>query len=848
MVTRLNAARLVPLAWISQTGRMVHTRRDSIPGLVLWAILACFFATGAAGLMYEVIWNRVLALHMGNTSYALATLLAVFMGGLALGAWLGGRFAPRARHGLLAYALLEIGTGLYCAILPQLIERADPLFAYIYRNHYSTLVAFNLLQFAATAALLLLPTVMMGATLPILVRALVTRFSGLGRVVGLLYAVNAGGAFVGAILTGLVWLPRLGSAATFRIAIAINLVVGLFVLVLWRLSKPHVNAEAGTDPKAASTAPDTEALAASSAMSLTPHARSVLLAGFFACGFAAMVLQVAWTRTVTMAIGSTTYAFALIAGTFILGLSLGSWTLGWMGDRSWGRVVLGLTPVAIGLAAIYTLVPLGELPVRFATILSTAPRSGDYASLQWRMFLEIFLIFIGPTLGMGALFPLVARTVARQLSEAARAVGDTYTVNTAGTILGAGLTGFVLVPWLGMRSCIVAAAALYVLVGAAYLLLIVRMATKLRLVFAAAAVVLALVATVAAPPWDRSVLTSGPYVNASRFATARTRDQIRARMQQRIVYYKEGEADVVTVVDRPDGLRNLVINGKTDAISFHPTQNWLGHLPLFLNPDARDVLLLGLGSGNTLGSIEEHPNVDAIDVLEISPGVVHAARVYFGQFTGQALDDPRANLIIGDGRLHLRHTARTYDVIVSQPSNPWIVGAASLFTRESFVAMQRRLNPGGVACIWVQILNMPAENIRILARTWTDVWPHTSVWRSSQQDALLFIGSEQPLSIDAPEVRRKLSNPRLQESLARIGISSVEEFVHKLLVVGDNVRAASRGALVNTDDNSRIEYDTPPNAMSRDESGRVWALFQAYRANPWEHVTGGNDGAPSGRP
>lgn len=826
---------------------MAHPRRDSLPGLVLWGVLACFFATGAAGLVYEVIWNRVLALHMGNTSYALATLLAVFMGGLALGAWLGGRFAPRGRHCLLAYALLEIGTGLYCAVLPQLIQRADPLFAHIYRNHYSTLVTFNLLQFVATAALLLLPTVMMGATLPILVRALVTRFSGLGRVVGILYAVNAGGAFAGAILSGLVWLPRWGSAATFRIAIAINLVVGMLVLVLWWVTRSRGSDAGAGEAHAANTTtppPDGGSVVASGANALAPHTRSVLLAGFFCCGFAAMVLQVAWTRTVTMAIGSTTYAFALIAGTFILGLSLGSWMVGWMGDRRWGRFVLGVTPALIGLAAISTLVPLGELPVRFAAILASGSRTSDYGSLQWRMFLEIFLIFIGPTLGMGALFPLVARTVAQQLSEAARAVGDTYTVNTAGTILGAALTGFVLVPWLGMRRCIVMAAALYVAVGVVYLLRVVRASVRLRLALSASAVALAFLAALASPAWDRSVLTSGPYVNAARYATARTSDQMRERMQQHIVYYKEGEADVVTVVDRPDGLRNLVINGKTDAISFHPTQNWLGHLPLFLNPSARDVLLLGLGSGNTLGSIEAHPNVESIDVLEISPGVVHAAREYFGQYTGQALDDPRANLIIGDGRLHLRHTERGYDVIVSQPSNPWIVGAAALFTRESFVAMRRRLNPGGVACIWVQIINMPAENIRILTRTWADVWPHASVWRPSKQDALLFIGSEQPLSIDAEQVQVKLANPRLRGALARIGIASLEDFVDKLLVVGDGVHAASRGAVINTDDNSRIEYDTPPNAMSRDESARVWALFQAYRSDPWQHITAHTERPP----
>lgn len=834
-------------------------------------VCACFFATGAAGLVYEVVWNRVLALHMGNTSYALATLLAVFMGGLALGAWLGGRFAPRGRHGLLAYALLEVNTGIYCALLPRLIQVADPLFATIYRNHYSTLVAFNLLQFAAAAALLVLPTVMMGATLPILVGALVTRFAVLGRMVGFLYAVNAGGAFAGAILTGLVWLPRLGSSATYRIAIAINLIVGVAVVLLWWLSRRH-----GPEPEPRGDAVPGPGVATVAPKHVAPSSdalvfnRGVLLSGFLLCGFAAMVLQVAWTRTVTMAIGSTTYAFALIAGTFILGLSLGSWLLGWIGDRRWGHIALGVTPFAIGMAAISTVVSLGELPVKLATLLGEtsgagavgaaaagagavapgAPDAGSgaaspsYAALQWRMFFEVFVIFIGPTLGMGALFPLLARTVARRLREVARAVGDTYTVNAVGTILGAALTGFVLIPWLGMRTSILAAAGIYVCVGIAYLIQVLRAWPRLRVVASVGIVVLAGGATLAAPQWDRSVLTSGPYVNAARYAAAGSRAQVRRRMQQSIVYYKEGEAEVVTVVDLPNGRRNLVINGKTDAVSFHPTQNWLGHLPLFLRPKAGRVLLLGLGSGNTLASIEEHDSVRSIHVLEISRGVVHAAREFFGQYTHDALEDARVQLVIGDGRLHLRHSAETYDVIVSQPSNPWIAGAAALFTRESFEAMKRRLAPGGLACIWVQIANMPAENIRILARTWADVWPYPSIWRPSGPDALLFIGAEQPLAVDLEQVKRKLANAQLLSSMQRIGVPSPAEFIAKLVVADEHVRAAVRGALINTDDNSRIEYDTPPNAMARDESRRIWELFRAYRVDPYEYVVDSGTAEP----
>jgi len=314
----------------------VTTGRDrgvgrSTPVLTL-VVGICFFATGAAGLIYEIAWNRILALVMGNTSYSLATLLTVFMGGLALGAWIGGRWAPPGRSALLMYGMLELGVGAYCLLFPVLLDLSDPLFAAIYRNHYASLVGFNLMQFFVVTLLLLVPTTMMGATLPILTRFVVPHLGVMSRSVGVLYAVNSGGAFAGAMLAGFALLPSVGIQASYQIAAAVNILVGLVALALSaRVAEPLPDAAFPSQRKANGRTVNTACDAQSAA--LTP---TLLLVGFGVSGFAAMIYQVAWTRAVTLAIGSSTYAFTLITGAFILGLTLGSLALGWMGDRRWG--------------------------------------------------------------------------------------------------------------------------------------------------------------------------------------------------------------------------------------------------------------------------------------------------------------------------------------------------------------------------------------------------------------------------------------------------------------------------------------------------------------------------------
>lgn len=816
----------------------MRRRTEAKPSFLLWlAVVFCFFATGLAGLIYEILWNRMLTLRMGNTSYALAALLTVFMGGLALGAWIAGRWAPRGRWAIRTYGILELTLGLYCLVLPKLLDAVNPWFDWIYRQYYDSLLTFSLLQFAVVGLLLLIPTTMMGATLPILVGYLTTRLGTLGKTVGLLYAVNAGGAFVGAMLAGVYLLPRYGVHHSYLVAVAANVIVGVFVLgISWRIS-PRVGLSSVPAPPPNSR----RSRVKSRGQTVTTQApsahfnRPVLLVGFGLSGLAAMVYQVAWTRALTLPMGSSTYAFTLIAGAFILGLALGSVLLGWIGDRPWGRYAIGLLPVLIGLLALLTIGQIGTLPIRMVRLLD---RATDFHALEWDRLKLILMIFLPSTFCMGGLLPVVCRFVARGYEDAPSAVGSAYAANAIGTILGSFCAGFLLIPWVGMRWSILIGAAVSMAVGIVFFLQVLRGGWASRLTCVVVIPAVGVVAIAVTPAWNPSVITSGPFIETKGrgpdgFATD---EEIRRRMAKNILYYKEGVASTVTVAGyESTGQRVMYINGMANAYSNGSTYIWLGHLPMFLRPDARRVLVVGLGGGNTLASVQCDPSVMTIDCVEISADVVQAARDYFSESTNDALDDSRTEIILGDGRTHLEHTDRRYDVIISQPLNPWLAGASSLFTQECLEAMRRCLNPDGLACIWFQGFKMPVENFQILCQTWAKAWAHPSIWITSQHGEFVFVGSQSPLVIDYDKLHARFYSRAVVSDMRRIAILMPSDMLGYMITAGDKVAALAGDAPLNTDDNSRIEYDTP-RGMWKDQAIEILRRLFAHRVDPWDFV------------
>lgn len=799
------------------------------PGRGSFALVALFFVSGAASLVYEAVWNRLLVLQMGNTAYALTTILTVFMGGLALGSVLGGRVASRLRDPLRAYGWLELGIGIYCAFVPWLIDALAPVMQWVYNGYYGSLATFSFFQFLACGAVLLVPITAMGATLPI-VTDFVSRSTGtVASSVGLAYGINTFGGFAGVLIGGLVLVPTFGLLTSNAIAASLSASAGLAALAFARVYGPP---GASSEEEAASTP-----VAADDSPLPTP----LLLLAVAVSGFAAMTYQVAWTRVITLSIGSVTYSFPLIVGAFIGGLAVGAAVLGRLGDRP-GLATPLLVGCQIGIAALAatTITSLGDLPIDMA--VRVLRNLDSFVALQIAKFGAIFAIVFAPTFLMGGMLPLVVRSIAlRDRRGVGDAVGRAYAGNTLGTIVGSFAAGFLLVPGLGMQTTIAVAVAANAVVAALLASFSGIGPLPLRAGVGVACAVLVSASAFYAPSWDRQALTSAPYLHAPLYGSGpdATEEDIRQTLDRRadIVYYREDVATTVTVLH--DGrTRYLYVGGKLDALSRSPSQSLLGHLPMLLHGDPRNVLVVGLGSSETLAATLRHPAAEAVDCIEISPAVVEAAGRFF-QRERRPLEDPRTALRVGDGRVHVAMTDRRYDVIVSQPGNPWMAGASALFTREYFERMRARLAPGGVVSVWVQGFSASPESVNALIGTFTSVFEHADLWETSVQGDYILTGYDAPLAFDLAALEERMQPRAVAQDLRAQHVHDAADLLGFFVTDGATARAQLGGAAVNTDDHNFLEVQLQRELLLRQEAV-VQSTIRAVRTPPMDRLADGS--------
>ncbi len=800
-------------------------------------LATCLVASGAAALTYEVIWLRELSLVMGHTVYALAAVLDAFLGGLALGAYLGGRWTARRGASLALYAGLELGIAVSAVALPWIIRSLSPLFGAAYLRLGDRLVAYNLVQFVGCGIVLLVPTVLMGATLPVVMALLTAGERDITVRAGTLYAANSLGGALGALVAGFFVLPAIGMLATGWAAAALNVAGAVGCLSLRSVERrgPGVAVSQARDLPAARAGPP------------LPDAGwpapgpSVLLLVYALSGFAALALEVAWSRVVSLSIGSTTYGFTIILFTYITGLALGSFLVPRVRflSRDPVRAMFGLH-VLIAVWSLLAIPYLGSLPVRVVGLFTRQELT--FASLMLSETLLVAATILVPTLAMGGLFPLVAQVVHRRLAASGRALGSAYGANTLGNIVGSFVAGFVLVPAVGMRATIVVAALLSAGVAACYLVPRLRVRKVQTLALAASLVVVVAFTAASAPAWDQELVTTGPYLYGRTIAQSVTSSggekglEEAMREQFEMVDYAEGATSVVTVKhDQRSGALHLQVGGMSDAYNYAATQNLIAHLPLLLHGAAREVLVVGLGSGSTLGSALKH-DVERVTCVEISPEVRDMARKHFARFTGFAMDDPRARVLIADGRNHLRHTSDTYDVIVSQPSNPWISGAAGLFTLEYFRDVRAHLRPGGVACSWFKSQADEGRALESVLRTWREVFPEAYLFEGRVFGEYMIIGQETPGRLSAATVARGLRQSEVAADLESLSITEPVDILGTLLFGPASVEAFSRDAVLNTDDNAAIEFSAPRTLHAAVSVPEVLAGLSAHWQSPLDGI------------
>ena len=784
-----------------------------------WAVFGLFFFSGACALIYQITWMRLFRLAMGNTVFTSAAVLTAFMAGLALGSWVAGRLADRTGRPLRAYAYLEVLIGLCGLAMVPAFNALDPVYGWLYNGLDGTGIWLGVGRFLASASLLALPTTLMGATLPLLSRFTTQRLASMGRDLGRLYALNTLGAALGAALTGFLLVPALGVQTTLWAAAGGNLLIGALAFALPDASSARVPADepsaelrtSASSVESSKPAPNRGDMAALWALGLT--------------GFASMIYEVSWTRTLSLLIGSSVYAFTLMLVAFICGLGLGSMVLaGWIDRRARLFRTLALLELAVGLTALLVEPLFGLLPLAVVELVNRY--AGSFGLLHLSEFLMAFGLMFLPTFAAGGIFPAAAKLYTRHLATVGKSVGDAYAANTLGAVLGAFAGGFLLIPLIGVQASILAATTLNIGLGIYFLWRDGLLSRPLFRVLAPGLLLLPL-AVSRLPAWDVALLNSAPYLYAGQYQSAARlagKGVAHAMGQdRRLLYAEEGMTATVTVWDLR-GERFMRVNGKVVASSQGKdlrSHSLLAHLPLLLHEDPQQVLIIGLGCGISLGAAQRHP-VTAIDCVELSPEVVEATEL-FSEVNQDALADPRTRVIVGDGRNHLALSQNRYDVIISQPSSLWIAGMADLFTREFFHDCRQKLAPGGLVGIWLQAYALEPEDVQTIVATFADAFPHVALWELMPGIDYLLVGSAAPVEVGLEQFATRLERPGVQRDLAHSGGGGAFDLLCSYVMGNQGIQKLAGDAPLNTDDNARLEF-AAPRGLYRDLS-RGHGLF-----------------------
>jgi len=751
-------------------------------------VLAVCFLSGVSGLLYEVVWARMLHLLFGDTVLAVSTVLASFMAGLAMGSFWIGRYIDRRRRVLAVYAGLEAGIGLSALLLPVVLQALTPLYVWLHQSLSSSFWLFSLVRFLLAFCLLCVPTALMGATLPVLSRYLVQSSATLGWNVGALYAFNTGGAVLGCFTAGYALIGSVGLSRTVWIGAALNFAIAL---VAW-LGQRWIEAPGAREVPSSSPRDTAPAVALYDDRTV----RRVLWS-FALAGCAALSYEVIWTRALTFFVGNSTYAFSAMLTTFLCGLALGSALVARISDRSANVLaLLGALQVGIGVYGILTIAILGRL------FYGLDGWWEGFSNAYWGAplgltFLKTFVVILPPTLCMGATFPLVSKIVAQGPDMVGRGVGRAYACNTLGAIVGAWVSGFVAIPLLGIHHSLALTALLSL--GTGGVLLASSSTSRRRQGVLYAGALSCFIAVMVTTP-------------TFRFA------DIAGEPEKTVLHYDEDVAGVVKVATDIYDRKLLSINGWSVAGTGSPNpdvalvndypeiQKMLAHLPMLLHPAPRRVLVIGFGAGGTAWSLSRYAALRRLDIVEFVPGVIRAAR-FFPEVNHDVLTDPRVRVIIDDGRNYLLVTPETYDVLSVDTLDPKHAGNGNLYTREFYELSRRVLKPGGVFVQWLPYHQVDNASLKMIARTFQDVYPHATMWLNRFKGYTLLLGTLEPLQIDVARLDAHFRTPAVQRDLAEVHVGTPWQFLESFAMRSDTVRRYAVGsARLNTYDHPYVEF------------------------------------------
>jgi spermidine synthase len=771
-------------------------------------VLLLSFGSGVAALIYEVVWFQLLELVIGSTAVSLGVLLATFMGGMCLGSLTLPGLVSARRHPLRVYALIELGIG----VLGILVLHLVPSVGGVYTAWSGYGLKGFLLRGIVAAVCLLPPTLLMGATLPALARQANATESGVSWL-GFFYGANIAGAVLGCLLSGFYLLRRYDVAAATYVAMAINMSMAGIALTLARVTPRQGD-------------PDDRITQASAA---APGKRdAVVYVAISLSGLCALAAEAIWTRLLGLLFGASVYTFSIILAVFLAGLGIGS-GIGALLCRTLARprMALGWCQWLAACAIAWTSYNLGAL-------LPYWPINPSISSNIWFNFqldlARAFWALLPPALLWGASFPLALAAASRR-QDAARLMAGIYAANTFGAIVGALGASLLLIAWVGSQRAQQVLIVFSMIAG----ILLLRSPKSLWVgaSLGGVAVLLAGSLTHGVPPVAKLLIAYGRYA-----ATWVGKSDI--------IYAGEGMNSSVAVSRFPDGALTFHVAGKIQASSVPRDmrlQRMLGHLTTLTNAHPRSILVIGCGAGITAGAVSIDPRVERETIVEIEPLVPQAASKYFSEPNFDVLRNPKVQVRIDDGRRYLITTKERFDGITVDPLDPWIKGAANLYTKEFLEVLKQHLNPGGVVTMYIQLFETGLEAVKSSVATFFEVFPNGTIWGNTYEGKghdMVLLGQGEPLRIDLDEMEQRVGYrsgaSKLAESLAEIAMNSPVELFATYAGRRSDLTEWLRDVPINRDRNLRMQY-LAGLGLNLDDAAAIYAGILAYRRFPEDLFT-----------
>ena len=736
-------------------------------------IYSIFFLSGASGLIYETVWLRVLTRVLGNTVYATSVILAAFMAGLALGSFAIDSWSKNKQNLLRFYAYLELGIGLCAIVLLFILPNLTPLYRIFYHLAGDNRLALTAAQSAMLFILLLVPTFLMGGTLPLLTSYTRRHEASFTGRTGYLYGINTLGAVIGVLGSGMILIGSIGEMRTVIVGAVLNLFAAYIAYSL-----------SGTEGTAPSGATKGQALE-----DISPYSDTVkkfILIAYALSGFTAMAYEIVWTRIFQLYIGTSIYAFSLMLGAYLIGLGAGSiW-----GARQFERAKdplpwFGMAQAAIAFYGIFGLYLLAYFIQPFQSNM-------DLVGM-----IVVPLIIITPiTFLLGALFPAMSKSFVKNEADVVRSVGRLYALNTIGCILGSLACGFIFISALGTKNTVLLLAGINVLIGASALLYSRALSNKLSFrVTAAGSILVILIMGVNLPD---------PFLWIAKDRAENT-IQLARSSGPSFFYHKENAAATTTafgLVDLPQ-TKKLLING-TGVTKLCLETKLMAHLPILLHPHPRSFLAVCFGMGTTLRSAWTYKDLRC-DVVDLVPEVYECFK-YFHANGPKILADPRVRHFVDDGRNYLLMRRDTYDVITVDPSPPtWSAGTVNLYSREFFALCKQHLNAKGLICLWIPPAQ--ASEVRMIMKTFMSVFPNTYAWHGNTFPGFYMIGLPDGSALDLERFDREDRNRAILADLNEWdNIKGVKQLKQFFLAGPDELERSLKGAPVITDDMPYTEF------------------------------------------